>query len=419
MEGTHEPDVVEETMRTAILTIIGLFVVVFGWQRTTITELRATERRASAPRVEQPAIATSNLEHSTAENSGMSDSEFAAAIETLRELKSVVAAQKGKLKRGPVLENERGPLINKLPGILVRLSPEQLKSGLDVLTVGRAVTGEMIESEKALDLFIMFSEAFNPEGLIKVFQAQPWEKKDNAERHFATAFRAWLRKDAEGMLAWVRGTKVDPSLAEVSAVWTEAAETMLEPSPENVRKLLARPNGENDWMKPNTAARGEAVRGLRSQDARIQFFRSVHEVTGGTSAILKEFIAPLAEQLPFSQLAYIADSAPTIRPPEQKVEKGWEWKRQPGSLRFEAASASRDGTPLERWNWLTSRAEDVPSGYLLRDLVVAWCGNNHAETAAWVSTLPPGEQRDAATKAMAYFYGQNERPDLEALWKKR
>lgn len=393
MEGSYEPSFIEETMRTAILTILGAAMVVFGWQRTTITELRTIELRASAPRLEQRLSETSAAEDSAPQNSGMSDAEFATIIETLREFRAVIAAQKAEPKGGDsAVEKERVALINRLPRILVQLSPDQLNLALEVWTAGGPVMDELVENKNGLSIFAAYAAGVSPDTLIQAIQTHPWEVKGNSGGYFATAFQAWVRKDAEGMLAWVRSTKVDPSLAEVSAVWTEAAEAILDPSPENVRKLLARSKGPTDPNKPTDTARIEVVRGLRSQDARIQFFRSLHEASGGTYDHLRGLVVPLAERLPFSQLAHIADSVPALKPiPKETADARLFWMRLPSSLRYEVAAACRDATPQQRWEWLTSRADDVPTGSRLRDLVGSWCANNHAETGTWARTQTPVE----------------------------
>ena len=417
-------------MRTLTITILVACVAVAVWQRVRSVELRDVESRNSVAISETQASEMNDTETRLEPEQigeGISEEQFVKYVDSLWELKSLwEMIGEGSRKYNDddgARDKTRFSIINNLQGYISKLSEAQLQSALKVWTAGEVVTDEILEADNGLGVFIANAVSGNPERTIRMMQSHPWESKKQAAHYVTGAFRAWVRKDPEGMLKWVKNTDVHPSLAKASAMWADAAGAVVDPSPKNVRKLLGHPQYDTKIWEYGISTNTEVTRGLRTQESRMQFFRSLHEVTegtGGKPGILAGFVAPLAQRFPFSKLAHVADSVPSLRPREQFGFDGpYSSRGQPGSLRFEVACASRDATPQQRWDWLTSRYEDIPSGLLLRDLVMSWCGINHAETAAWARTLPPGEQRTDVAKAMAHFYNQNERFDLEGEWKKR
>ena len=139
----------------------------------------------------------------------------------------------------------------------------------------------------------------------------------------------------------------------------------------------------------------------------MMFLQNLHAATGGTSDDLLAFITPLMKRTPFPQMAELADAAPTISASGKIVDSDDPPLQAPfGSLRFELARASRDGTAAERWHWLVQRNEDRAAGTSLEKLVTSWCLNDYFDTAAWVRTLPAGAERDSAAKGIMGFFHQ-------------
>ena len=155
---------------------------------------------------------------------------------------------------------------------------------------------------------------------------------------------------------------------------------------------------------------------LSSQESRLEFFRVLKEADGDGGKETQAFIDQFTKRISFAQLAQIADSVsgpPKVLAPDEPT------RERPKNVRFRVALNSRDATPIDRWNWLTQRTADRPSGNALHDLIHGWCEDNYPATADFVHSMPAGRERQAMTDTVARFLIENGAEKLAKEWTER
>ncbi len=393
-------------IRSFVISIGALFLAVFLWQRTRLSELKSLEAHtveSSAP----PFIDASEPSDRSVvpiETNGMPDEEFKDYAASLRSLKSECAegkaTQRGDIFRMRDLDARLAISANSLAS----LSAEQVQGALEIWTDGEPMTDEMIDKMEGLYSFLWALAAANPEGLFHSIQSHPWSAEKECRRTVDRGFKAWVRKDPRAMLNWVRDKELKPALAGRSGRWVAAATAILDPSSENIRGLLQYPDDSGGQSGESYSVSSEVARALKTQDERVGFFRSLHDASQGNCPSMDQFVAPLAERFTFAQLTHLAESVP-------------KWQAGSKSLSFEVARLCNERTAKERWNWLVSQTE-APTGEMLETLVRTWCEFDHADTAAWAKTLPPGPLRRGVAGEMWNYYDDQERKELADAWKR-
>lgn len=398
-------------MKLLSIGVISVAVAFGVWQRSTLTDLRAEEARLSSEPVELKSGQTASApqDASDAENSRIlpfTDAEmtaFTAAILAVKE--------DFETNRWSKVSDENQLSHPILCETLQRLTSKQLRSILDAWPGGEA---NAKDRATGLSRFMLLAGKVNPSAAIPVMYELLKERgEEMVPGSPQVAFQHWFRHDPDGLLQWVRQAGLPDGFDGLAATWADTVLAAREPSVENVRKLVSHnKHGWDDWM------RSEAVLKLPTQEARLTFFQSLHEATGGVADDIGIYVWQLADRVPFIQLAHLADETPAFKPsrPEGKTFDGFRDNEPRGSLRCEIAVRSRDGTAAERWAWLTKRAEDRPSGKLLGRLVKAWCQHDYPDTAAWVRALPPGLERDAVTKEVIAFLKDSGAAKLVPEW---
>jgi hypothetical protein len=311
------------------------------------------------------------------------------------------------------LKAERGLSHVLLCDTIERLSTAQLRSVVEAWP-----TDEKSEGKRKLGIhrFVILAGDINPSATIPLmYDLRDEWGETNVPGSARETFQYWFRHDSEGLLKWAMQAGMPEGFEDGCAIWADAALVARAPSVENVRKLISH---KTNWAW----AQIEAVSKLATSEARLTFFQNLHIATGGVYNDLGPLVRKLSERIPFAQLAYLADTAPTFQTSQPQRSGGLNTggpEDQLGSLRLEVAAHSRDGTAAQRWNWLTQRSEDHPSDKLFGRLVDAWCKSDYAETAAWIRSLPPGYDRDMATKAVIAFLEYNGAPQFVLEWKRQ
>ena len=218
-----------------------------------------------------------------------------------------------------------------------------------------------------------------------------------------TAFKAWFQQDPEALLRWVREKGFPEGFDNQGRIWSDAAEAMLEPTAENVARFVA-----HKGYPAETAATEIGWR-LMDTEKRIAFFKHLHAATGGKSDDMISYVWGWLQKVPFAQAANVVDSVPDFRPTVSERVGDFGQKEAVGSLRYNVARFSRDGTPGQRWDWLVSRPADHPKGQELVHLINRWCEREYKEVAEWARALPPSPDRSEIRKAILNFVKEDRR----------
>lgn len=396
-------------MRIFLVALIAAAVAFAAWQRRTLVALRVEEARIVSEFSHTEIHTVTRGQHydnapQNAPAPAVTDAEMASFT-------AVVLAVKDEFEtdRWYKLSDENGMSHPVLSETLCRLTTAQLRSVVDAWAGNEVIEGDR---ETGIHRFMLLAGKVNPSAAIPLMYE--WLKERGKKRLFGApgqAFQNWFRQDADGLLNWAREAGMPEGFDGLCATWADAVVAAREPSVENVRRLGAHQFGWDNW------ARNEVVLKLPTPDARLTFFQNLHAATGGVCDDVGNYVWQLAQRIPFAQLTHLADNTPAFKPskPEREEALGGD-KEQLGSLRLEVAATSRDATAAQRWEWLTQSEEDRPSGKLLGRLVKAWCKNDYPDTAAWVRALPPGPERDTATKEVIAFLKYNGATNLVPEW---
>ncbi len=393
------------------LVLVATTIALATWQHRTLTGLRQTEARLNSGRgsteAGSPAPGPADgSETPPAPPPQVTDQELPAFIAEALTVKSEFESDrwfkisdKGDFSHPALCETLR------------RLSSAQLRAVLEAWQGGEAFAGDMATG---LHRFMLLAGKVNPSATVPLMyelRAQRGEKAVPGAP--SEAWRQWFRQDPDGLLQWARSAGLPEGFGDSCGLWTDAVLTARDPSEEHVRQLLAHGSDGDNWTH------NEVVLKLPTQQARLTFFRSLHDATGGVTDDLVTYVWQLAQRLPFAQLAQIADETPTIKPAQPEEFAGRVGDDPLGSLRWEIAIHSRDSTAEQRWAWLTQHEEDRPSGKTLQWLAKKWSEDDYASTAAWVRSLPPGPERDTATQGLITSLKWNGAPERAREWEKK
>ena len=400
-------------MRYFLVAVLFAAVALAAWQRRTLVALRAEEGRIVAEQrgtLYQIETVASQVEEGRRHVSAptITDAEMA-------DFTVAVFAVQSEFETNQWLKvsDENGLSHPVLCETLRRLTTAQLRAVIEAWPGEETPGGDRATG---IHRFMLLAGKVNPAAAVPLMYELLSER--GYERTYydvpgapAGAFQCWFRKDPDGLLKWAQQARMPEGFGGMCATWADAVLAVGEPSVENVRELASHPSR---W---DNQSGSEVVLKLPTSAARLRFFQSLHTVTGGVCDDLGAFVWPLAQRLPFSQLAYLADQTPAFKPSEPERQTALDpTPQQLGSLRLEVAARSRDGTAAQRWDWLTQREEDRPSGKLLGRLVKEWCTNDYTDTATWVRSLPPGTARDNATKEVIAFLKWNGASNLVPDW---
>ncbi len=397
------------------LLIVSLVVAALGfaaWQRAQIVELRQMEQRlvseaAVHPTPTQPSAATPGVPAvDQPSESRLSDEDFTRFT-------SQVMGRRRDFETERFYKFARVSAGNwaAFPDLcepLSRLSPAQLLTVLKEWTGGKPIQRG---GEEGPGRFLMLAERVNPAALVKlIYQLQ--EEKDSflAAPYPQMALQYWFRQDSDELLRWARAVGTPGGFENACAIWADAAEVVREPSVENVRRFLG--HGASYEAKGAAAA---LVSRLRTDEARLQYFQSLHTVTKGKVANPGTCLGSLPLTTPFGKLAHLADALPPFEPADPAARPFF-YGEPIGSLRYEVAASSRDGTAEQRWRWLLQRPADAPSGKLLLRLTREWRDQDFADTAAWARSLPPGPDRQTVFRDMEKHLKQHGKGELAKEW---
>ena len=399
-------------MKLFLIAVISAAVAFAAWQRSILIELHRTEARLHSESVGTETIspAPAPQEESDVQNSQTSPVSDAEAIAFTAAVLAVKAEFETNLWSKLSDENQLSHPI--LCETLRRLTSGQLRAILDAWLGGEPYAGDRATG---INRFMLLAGKVNPSAAVPLMYELLKERgEEKMPGSLPMAFQQWFRQDADGLLKWAQQAGMPDGFGGLCAIWADAVLAAREPSVENVRKLASHKHGWDGF------SRNEVVLKLPTQQARLTFFQSLHEATGGVSDDIGIYVWQLADRVPFTQLAHLADETPAFKPSKPEGETFDGMGVTPlGSLRLEIADRSRDGTAAQRWEWLTQREEDRPSGKHLGWLVKKWCKNDYADTAAWVRALPPGPERDTATKEVIAFLKYNGGGKLVSEWEGR
>lgn len=397
-------------MKPFLLFITSAVVALGAWQRHTLVDLRGETARLTA---ELKDLDTRSDPPSKDEpESTQPDAPIVTDAELAEFASSVAAVKDGfGTDLGIRTVGGGGPSHPEICDPLSRLTSAQIRAVIDAWP---ASPGE----DRALKIqnFLRIAGRVNPAATVPLLYEL---LKDPNGIHVAdwsaeATFLTWLRHDPEGLLTWAQQAGMPEGFGGQCATWAHAALVVRDPSVENVRKLL----GDKTVLR--SPFREVALK-LQTPEARLTFFQNLHVATGGIYDELGKIVTVLAERTPFPQLAYLADTAPAFKSSKEQGSDLAGFTGRPrdqlGSLRLEVAAHSRDGSAAQRWEWLTRRPEDHPSDKLFGRLVDAWCKNDYADTAAWIRSLPPGSDRDMATKKVIAFLEYNGGGKRVSEWK--
>jgi hypothetical protein len=381
------------------------------WQHRHLATLHAIEEALAT---ESTALGAAGREQQVETNPGESGSSFMPGLsdeEFVRFADTVVARRRdfesNRFERLADQSSGNWKIPSALCEPLSRVSAAQLRSLLNELDGGSSLK---YDSSTPAGRFLWLADRTNPAAAIQLIYQMAAE---NAERNFgagvSVAFWFWFQQDPAGLLHWARAAGTPEGFDGACGLWVDAAETLLAPSVENVRRFLAHKGYHAEMAASQLAAQ------FPSAELRLQFFQSLHAASGGTLNI-ENYVGHLVARAPFAELAHLADTVPPFTPLTTLQSDPFERGEPAGSLRCEIAIHTRDGTAETRWQWLTQRPEDRPAGKLLARLVNEWCDHDFPDTAKWAKTLPPGPERDTARKAIAGFLSYNGAKDLAKEW---
>jgi hypothetical protein len=285
--------------------------------------------------------------------------------------------------------------------ILSRLTSRQLQS---VVTSWESTVAPSDERRNGIHRFMMFAGNINPQASLELMLQLRAERGDKGvPGDAATALNSWFQKDPAALLRWSQKNKESGAFGRECEMWADAAAVVLEPTTEHITKFLPHKSYSA------SVAAGAIARQLPNYESRLAFFKSYHAATGGKSDDIGTFVWAMTQKIPFPEIAKLADESPAFRPTvlERKDSEGE--MQSLGSLRFNVARLSRDGTPEQRWNWLVKTANDRPAGKQLAYLLTSWCERDYSDVAVWARQLAPGAERDEIRKAIYAFVKEDQR----------
>jgi hypothetical protein len=398
-------------MKTVLLSTVVCAVSIIVWQQSRIHALhRMEESLTRGTAAAQTHEGGKSREPETAPSpvsmaAGLPEEEFAKLTTDLQ-----THRQDFEPKRFAKLANVSGGSWIAVPHLcepISRLNSRQLRSVLESWNHRAPTAAAMNEGRSNFEMML---RQVNPAALTQLYFELKLENKDWLKISPEFAMEHWFQQDPHGLGQWARSTGSIVTEDKNCALWVDAAEVLRSPSLENIRSFLV----YQDWKV--AGAVGHLVMHLPSDEARIQFFQSLHTATGGDVKQLGSYIYKIAQASSFSQLARLGDSVPPfVTPPYQKPPPHSP-EAASGNLRYEIAHHSRDATATERWQWLLQRPADRPTGGHLSFLVKEWCDDDYSDTARWVKSLPPGSERETASKAVIEFLKWNKAYDLAAKW---
>lgn len=397
------------------ITLTLVMVAAIAWgvrQRQLIHRLRESEERLTAA-----ASFTANWPSSSPatqsnapepQGSVVQEAEFLKFTRQVVELKGVFGSED--------YHDIRSDLSGAFPELcktMENLTPEQLDAAVEAWLASDLSTQVKLNG---LMRFTSLACTVNPASAVRmIYQRLAKFRADGTTIVPAPpgeGLQQWFRQDPDALLAWISANEPLPEDQGQSRLWADAALVSKDPSVENMRRFL----GHNfDWL--NRAAL-DVTRHLQGPADRLRFFQSLFTVTNGVHDNLHRYVITLAPRVPFTQLAYIGDQVSTMKPSmPQPMKDAVGFTVYLGSLRWEIAVRSRDGSAAQRWQWLVERPEDRPTGYGLGALVKAWCGNDYTDTANWLRSLPPGPERDEIYKHASEYLASRGVSRLAAEWK--
>lgn len=401
-------------MRILLTALVVAAVAFAAWQRRTLVELRGETARVSSELKNADVRlvpSPKNEPQSEAPDApGVTDAELAELTSSYFAVKDGFRADLGIQVVGGA-----DPSHPEVCETLSRLTRTQLRAVIDAWPP----EPPPVENRPAgIETFLRLAGRVNPAATVPLLYELLKEPKGMRVPDWSAeaAFQSWLRHDPEGLLQWAQQAGMPEGYRGQCATWADAALVVRDPSVENVRKLL-------DHKSILESPFREVALKLPTPESRLTFLQNLHAATGGIYDDLGYIVTVLAERTPFPQLAHLADAAPAFKASKEQGRDIGGFTGRPrdqlGSLRLEVAAHSRDGTAAQRWEWLTQRAEDRPSGKLVGRLVDAWCKNDYPDTAAWVRALPPGPEREAVTKEVIAFLKYNGGDKLVREWESR
>lgn len=384
-------------MKAILFAVIAVAGAVGLFQHHTLKALQRAEETAAEVLKSSPPESSHDPKVVSSPKTGLPDSELPAFLESVREIKLLVDATKS---RGVGISEKLAALNDALE----KLSPEQIQSCVEIWTDGKPVTDEINKQTGWFGNFISALAELNPKGLLESAHPPFWSGQTAGGPCFQAA-AAWYNQNPEEMIRWAKEASLSPPAKLACLSLLAVDEAVNSPSESNVEKIL------------RNVRFPLVITGLKTQEARIAFLKSLHTVTKGECPVLEQIVSPLADRLPFSQLAVLGDCIPALKPSASEP-KDMFGKAKQGNLRYRIAKAARSGTTRERWDWLTAREEDRPREKVLSAIVQTWCGYNYPETAEWAKSLSLGAERDEIHSAVLEFLKYNDANDLAKEWRK-
>lgn len=403
-------------MKAAIITLVFAGVAIGFWQRTEIESLHAAEALSLGERqqatVEGETSAAAQAEGDSVEPADalVSDEEVTAFSTDLISVRAEFATDRWYKNR-----HETWTENPKVCETLRRLTSQQLRA---IIASWESSEPSDPQQKNGIHRFMNLAGMMNPRAALEVmYQLKDERGEKGVLGWIDVPLKSWFRKDPSALLAWLKEKGFPEGFNRSAQVWADAATVLNEPTTENVAKLVPVITGY---------AAIELARKLPTQESRTAFFRNLHAANGGKSDDVRTFVRAMADKVPFSQVAQIADAVPPFRPSVPEKKDCYDKMQPLGSLRFEVALGSRDGTPEQRWNWLVRQPDDRPTGKVLNYLLSQWCERDYSDVAIWARGLPPGEERDEIRKAIHTFVKEDQRmrpkgdgKDRAAEWEAR
>lgn len=402
-------------MKAVIYSLVIASLGFAAWQRKQIVDLQKAEQQLSSPAAAlspAPERAPEKLIAPAPDQSfgqGLSEDDFARFTSQVMGRKRDF--EEDRFNKFARVSSGNWAAFPDLSEALSRLSPDQLLSVLKQWSGGKPVERSASDGPGN---FLMLVERVNPSALVKLIYRLQEEKDPLLSKPYPQmALRYWFRQDSNELLQWARAAGTPGGFDNVCAIWADAAEIIREPSLENVRRFLAH-GSSYEAMDATAALAGQ----LPSDESRLQYFQNLHTVTKGKVAKTDRYLGDLPRTTSFGKLAHLVDSLPPLEPTDPGKESRTFFYGEPlGSLRYELAAESRDGTAEQRWQWLLQRPSDAPSEKLLIRLVREWRDYDFADTAAWAKSLPPGPNREIVHREIARFLKAHGKENLAAEWK--
>lgn len=360
-------------MKIAIVVSVLIGVAIGLWQKTELAHLNRLETR-ERENAERELAVERILDAEQSKTPAPATGRAAVSVEELEKFTTDILSIRAEFETNlwHKQEYETGVESNATADTLSRLTSEQLKSVLEAWE-RTAAAGD--EHRTGIHRFMLGAGTINPQASLEVMHQLSLERrKDGVPGYSEGAFDAWFKQNPAALLRWSQSIKGSGGLAKESVLWGNAAMVLLDPTPEHISRFLP-------YIRVAVSSAQAISRQLPDHAARLAFFQSYHTATGGVSDDLGVFVWPLAQKIPFTEVAQIADAvAPFL--PSVPEGKNYDGETIPlGSLRFAVALMSRDGTPEQRWNWLVKRPSDRPTGKVLSYTVSQWCERDYREVA--------------------------------------